>query len=174
MRVDPNSPWTDERLAHAAKLWATGWSAALIAKDMLKTFQLKVSRNAVVGVLHRRGLAGREAASHLTERPPAKPQLTTPGRIRVAGNGATFTDAPARKPRVVIPFRDEPTGTRTVMDIGLCECRWPIGDPASVEFTFCGRHARAAKPYCAEHSALAFQPQTTKRPPRAVDARRFA
>jgi GcrA cell cycle regulator len=41
-------------------------------------------------------------------------------------------------------------------------CKWPIGDPSSDEFTFCGRRASEG-PYCAEHARVAYQPAQTKK-----------
>ena len=35
------------------------------------------------------------------------------------------------------------------------DCRWPIGDPKSKDFAFCGRDAKPGSPYCSEHEAKA-------------------
>jgi hypothetical protein len=34
---------------------------------------------------------------------------------------------------------------------------WPIGDPSTAEFRFCGVARTLDRPYCAEHVALAYQ-----------------
>jgi GcrA cell cycle regulator len=41
-------------------------------------------------------------------------------------------------------------------------CKWPIGDPATDSFTFCGRRSGEG-PYCAEHARMAYQPQQTRK-----------
>ena len=41
-------------------------------------------------------------------------------------------------------------------------CKWPIGDPATSEFWFCGHPSEQGKPYCEIHVSIAFQPVTTK------------
>ncbi len=56
--------------------------------------------------------------------------------------------------------------------LGLMEltdktCKWPVGDPASDDFWFCGLSSEPGKPYCAAHSALAFQPMSARRDRRA-------
>ena len=37
------------------------------------------------------------------------------------------------------------------------QCRWPIGDPDSDKFHFCGETVFAGKPYCYEHCRQAYQ-----------------
>lgn len=37
------------------------------------------------------------------------------------------------------------------------QCRWPIGDPDSDNFHFCGEQVFAGKPYCYEHCRQAYQ-----------------
>ncbi|MDE2356979.1 MAG: GcrA cell cycle regulator, partial [Alphaproteobacteria bacterium] len=61
------------------------------------------------------------------------------------------------------PERIETHGAATVLTLGRHMCKWPIGDPSSTEFTFCGRRAADERPYCVEHARLAYQPQQTKK-----------
>ncbi len=51
----------------------------------------------------------------------------------------------------------------SLMEITERTCKWPIGDPATTEFWFCGHPAESGKPYCATHVAIAFQPVSTRR-----------
>jgi GcrA cell cycle regulator len=57
----------------------------------------------------------------------------------------------------------EEPGTATVLTLGAHMCKWPIGDPASDSFTFCGRRSDREGPYCAEHARVAYQPQQQKK-----------
>ena len=50
-----------------------------------------------------------------------------------------------------------------MLTLGAHMCKWPIGDPATDEFTFCGRRAGAEGPYCVEHARVAYQPQQAKK-----------
>ena len=35
-------------------------------------------------------------------------------------------------------------------------CKWPIGDPLTPDFYFCGQHSDEGKPYCDFHSRRAY------------------
>jgi GcrA cell cycle regulator len=57
----------------------------------------------------------------------------------------------------------EAPGTATVLTLGAHMCKWPIGDPSTDGFTFCGRRASDEGPYCVEHARVAYQPQQAKK-----------
>ncbi|WP_264816862.1 GcrA family cell cycle regulator, partial [Acidomonas methanolica] len=44
-------------------------------------------------------------------------------------------------------------------------CCWPIGDPGTPGFHFCGAKPLPGKPYCAEHAALAYVKLRDRRDP---------
>lgn len=151
--------WTDQRVELLVTLWADGLSAAEIAKQLGG-----VSRNAVIGIVHRRGLPKRMGASSPTAaaKAGAARRISTPRSLKIAGRGTVFVQAEAPPPRAVVPFRDEPPGLRDVMSVRAFECRWPIGDPGDDGFTLCGQSA--AGPYCAHHKAFAYQPLKPNQP----------
>jgi GcrA cell cycle regulator len=155
--------WTDERVTTLKKLWLDGLSASQIAKQLGG-----VTRNAVIGKVHRLGLSGRAAPSQ-----PARPAFKTPRPARPAAT--TMPSAPRRViaaepaplPAVaqqpsVPAFRAEEPGSATVLTLGAHMCKWPIGDPSTDGFTFCGRRSSDG-PYCNEHARVAYQPQQTKK-----------
>ncbi|MBC7168785.1 GcrA family cell cycle regulator [Phenylobacterium sp.] len=151
--------WTDERVESLKKLWQDGLSASQIAKQLGG-----VTRNAVIGKVHRLGLSGRAAPSK-----PARPAFKAPRPQRPA---ATAPSAPRRIAEPVAaeaaqtpaPTRyvDEEPGSATVLTLGAHMCKWPIGDPSSDGFTFCGRRASEG-PYCVEHARVAYQPAQAKK-----------
>jgi len=155
--------WTDERVTTLKKLWLDGLSASQIAKQLGG-----VTRNAVIGKVHRLGLSGRAAPSQ-PARPafkaprPARPAATTmpsaPRRVIAAEPAAL--PAVAQQPSVPA-FRDEQPGSATVLTLGAHMCKWPIGDPSTDGFTFCGRRSSDG-PYCGEHASIAYQPQQSKK-----------
>ena len=166
--------WTDERVDLLKKLWQDGLSASQIAKELGG-----VTRNAVIGKVHRLGLSGRET--------PAKPQRTyfkaprpvTPRRAQAFAFGsnvpAAVVVAPPPPPppgRTPVPDR----GIATVISLGNHMCKWPIGDPTDESFTLCGRQreprAGVLSPYCDEHAALAYQPPTAKKRSAAAELSR--
>jgi GcrA cell cycle regulator len=147
--------WTDERVETLRKLWLDGLSASQIAKQLGG-----VTRNAVIGKVHRLGLSGRATPSQPTRptfkapRPP-RPVVSQPSARRMIDH------APAPLPRPVT-YVEEP-GTATVLTLGAHMCKWPIGDPATDNFTFCGRRSASEGPYCVEHARIAYQPQQMKK-----------
>ena len=156
--------WTEDRVGALKKLWLEGQSASQIAKQLGGG----VTRNAVIGKVHRLGLSGRATPSQ-----PAR--TTTTAAFRPARTRTTppaQPSAPRRieavQPRPTAPVPPTPIravaelpGTATVMTLGAHMCKWPIGDPSSREFSFCGRRASEGV-YCVEHARVAYQPQVKR------------
>jgi GcrA cell cycle regulator len=154
--------WTDERVATLKKLWLDGLSASQIAKQLGG-----VTRNAVIGKVHRLGLSGRAAPSQ-----PARPVFKAPRPARVAAPApvpvarrepqpAPAAAAQPQETRAVV-YREESPGSATVLTLGTHMCKWPIGDPSTDAFTFCGRRAHDG-PYCDDHARVAYQPQQQRK-----------
>ena len=149
--------WTDERVELLKKLWQDGLSASQIAKQLGG-----VTRNAVIGKVHRLGLSGRAA--------PSKPARTVFKAPRPARPAAAAPSAPRRLAEPVSPqvaptpvrYVEEAPGSATVLTLGAHMCKWPIGDPSLDSFTFCGRRSGEG-PYCLEHSEVAYQPTQAKK-----------
>lgn len=137
------SSWTDERVEVLTTLWRDGRSAAAIARALGG-----VTRNAVIGKIHRLGLSGRAMPTQ-----PGSRQARTPKAERPAPR--------LRRPPIarVWPVVAEPApleGTADLLSAGRRDCRWPIGDPKAPGFALCGRPA-ARGAYCAPHGALAYR-----------------
>jgi GcrA cell cycle regulator len=153
--------WTDERVELLKKMWLDGHSASQIAKQLGE-----VTRNAVIGKVHRLGLSGRAAPSQ-----PARPVYKAPRPPRPVVTATPVQRRPVEvrpaQPVVTAPapvaIYVEERGTATVLTLGAHMCKWPIGDPATDEFTFCGRRAGDEGPYCVEHARVAYQPQQSKK-----------
>lgn len=148
--------WDDERVATLKKLWLEGLSASQIAKQLGG-----VTRNAVIGKVHRLGLSGRAAPSQpqrqVAFKAPRPPRPIAQAPVRREPAPAASMPVPAA-PRQV--FVAEEPGTATVLTLGVHMCKWPIGDPSSDSFTFCGRR-QSEGPYCVDHARVAYQPQQT-------------
>ena len=158
--------WTDERVELLKKLWQEGLSASQIAKQLGG-----VTRNAVIGKVHRLGLSGRAAPSKpartVFKAPrPARPAAApaAPRRLVEPAQLAAATPSPTR-------YADETPGTATVLTLGAHMCKWPIGDPALDNFTFCGRRTGEG-PYCHEHAQVAYQPAQAKKKSSAAELAR--
>ena len=74
--------WTDERVARLAKLWAEGLSASQIAADLGG-----VTRNAVIGKVHRLGLSGRAKPAGKSNSGPRRKPTARPATGRGGGGG---------------------------------------------------------------------------------------
>lgn len=142
--------WTDERVEMLKKLWADGLSASQIAAELGG-----VTRNAVIGKVHRLGLAGRAKSTRTsTPRPRTKPKAPkpTPRLPQFSGNAALRMDTeeapmPVARPKPVLEEIVIPEAERaTILDLNEHRCKWPVGDPTQPDFYFCGRHSgRAAR-----------------------------
>jgi GcrA cell cycle regulator len=167
-RVMEKHPWTAERVEMLKQMWNEGLSASTIAGRLGPG----VTRNAVIGKVHRLGLSGRPTpARTASPRPRAPRQPTHPGRrCLMPTHGATALKPHAITLRALRPLPDlepEPEPIR-ILDIPKGErvnllmlnektCRWPIGDPGTEDFFFCGMQPKTGRPYCEYHARIAYQ-----------------
>jgi GcrA cell cycle regulator len=180
--------WTEERVELLKKLWSDGLSASQIAAELGS-----VTRNAVIGKVHRLGLSGRAknpaAASTPRAAAPRKAPTRSPSHPMSGGQGASqggmtrganalapqyapeaeaeAEHTPAPSEDVVIPFSERVT----IMDLREYMCRWPMGDPTTPEFRFCGGRSQTGMPYCSYHARIAYQPAADRRRDRSRVAR---
>jgi len=158
--------WNDERVELLKKLWTDGLSASQIASELGG-----ITRNAVIGKVHRLGLSGRAKTPASAVPRPRKPRapahMMRVTRPAMRGNTAL---APVHsyeleaEPEPQLVENIVPMGQRcTLLELSEDKCRWPIGDPGSQEFFFCGGKAADGVPYCAYHSRLAYQPVNDRR-----------
>lgn len=148
--------WTDERVEMLKRLWLDGLSASQIAKQLGG-----VTRNAVIGKVHRLGLSGRATPSK-----PARPVFKPPRPARPAAAAPSaprrIAEPAAAAAATPVVYMEEAPGSATVLTLAAHMCKWPIGDPSLETFTFCGRRASDG-PYCGEHARVAYQPAQTKK-----------
>lgn len=175
-------PWTDERVELLKKLWTDGLSASQIAARL----GMGVTRNAVIGKVHRLNLSGRQpvqrnAAPRAARKGPREP--STPGvrptgtpSMPTAGSAALKSYAapqlsprpqplPEPKPLRLVDLPKD--GRITILHLSDKTCKWPIGDPTHEDFCFCGHGPREGSPYCEYHARIAYQPAQDRRMRRA-------
>ncbi len=218
--------WTEERVETLKRMWSEGQSASQIAKELGG-----VTRNAVIGKVHRLGLSNRVAAPPAADPAPSPVETPTPAPdeavVALASAGADAVpeaeagisevaepepaiipeEAPpqpaeqaveeemVREPvsapgafarRGIVPagqplppqpsanevsaealatVREVEKSARrlTLMELTERTCKWPVGDPATDDFWFCGLPVQPGKPYCEAHVAVAFQPMSSRR-----------
>ena len=157
--------WTDERVETLKKLWAEGLSASQIAAELGG-----VTRNAVIGKVHRLGLAGRAKSPTAAAPRPRKPRSVHAHMLRVSRPSVRGNTALAHAYEVEVEPEPElsdnviPLGQRrSLLQLTEETCRWPIGDPGHADFFFCGGRTVTGLPYCAYHSRVAYQPAHVRR-----------
>jgi GcrA cell cycle regulator len=154
--------WSDRRVEQLKKLWEAGLSASQIAAELGH-----VTRNAVIGKVHRLGLSGRHNSQSLAA--PRKARAAQ-HRMRIprpvsSGNTALAHAFDAElEPDPIAYDNVVPMNQRlSLLELNKASCHWPIGDPATAEFFFCGGNALNSMPYCAYHSRVAYQPAADRR-----------
>lgn len=189
--------WTDERVETLKKMWGEGQSASQIAKELGG-----VTRNAVIGKVHRLGLSNRSGGgSSAPSKPAAAPKEAPAAKAAPAPKPTPETKAaeppvtapvpapranimPLRKPIAPAgqPLPPQPSANEispealakvsevekhakkiSLMELTERVCKWPIGDPATDDFYFCGLPVQQGKPYCDAHVGVAFQPMSSRR-----------
>ncbi|MES0864640.1 GcrA family cell cycle regulator [Ruegeria sp. SCPT10] len=185
--------WTDERVELLKKMWGEGQSASQIAKELGG-----VTRNAVIGKVHRLGLSNRAtgaapAKSEPKEKPAPSPKVEAKPKPAPKTEPARPAPAPAAESKPAVPARRQiiPAGQPlppqpsaneispealakvnevekkakklTLMELTEKTCKWPVGDPATDDFWFCGLPVEPGKPYCEAHVGVAFQPMSSRR-----------
>ena len=200
--------WTDERVKKLTLLWKSGNSASKIAVELGEG----VSRNAVIGKIHRLGLSERGSGlGHKGTKKASKHQSDNISTTDKSPNDLLLDPIfeqsakrkgkkRGRKPSIKKLINNENTSDRisninddlsaendeleteidqitlanmikiekkakklSLLELTEKTCKWPIGDPATSEFWFCGHPSEQGKPYCKTHVSIAFQPVTTRR-----------
>lgn len=158
--------WTEERVELLKKFWAEGLSASQIAARLGG-----VTRNAVIGKVHRLGLSGRATSSRSSSPRPRRAHVPRASRtpsllFGTRGNVALkpqfdyeLDAAPQPLEELVIPLAER----ASIATLKETMCRWPIGDPGDPEFHFCGRKKFGTLPYCEHHARMAYQPVQMRR-----------
>ncbi len=167
--------WTSEAIDQLRALWSEGHSTAEIGRRM------GVTKNAIVGKAHRLNLPPRPSpirreaamgegmAMPLRRTPPAPRPAPAPRRIvpappamprpvsvvpaAIAPVAAVVAPVPLRP---ALPQPSPLAILRPFPRANARSCAWPLGDPGTAEFRFCGCDALPTKPYCAEHAAVAY------------------
>jgi len=168
--------WTDERVELLRQHWIEGKSASQIAGLLGHG----LTRNAVIGKVHRLGLAGRAkapAAPRPRQAPPVQrvqaPRPQSHARMVHGATALAVAPTPIEEEETEFESVVLPMSLRvTIVELRETMCRWPLGDPTSPDFRYCGSQC-ADGPYCAHHSRLAYQPAHDRRRERERDRGRL-
>ena len=137
--------WSEDRVITLRKMWAEGYSASQIAKELGG-----VTRNACIGKLHRLGLN--------------RGGVRRPPNVNAVRTARIVRDKPIPKPRLVYvaPKENEPLEPlgETIDKAKHGQCLWIEGDPKQ-DGRICGRET-GGHAYCQHHRAAVYVP-TKKR-----------
>ena len=194
--------WSEERVEVLKKMWLEGKSASEIAKELGE-----ITRNAVIGKVHRLGLSNRELKSLKRDKDPnGLKKVQKRGRPRknqtIVDGQKSSRDTKIGKLNLSMGTTNKKSGKKeasieplekskaeslgvvsdlseetlkslldieskskkiSLMDLTERTCKWPIGDPATEKFWFCGHDSEPGKPYCKTHISIAFQQVTQRR-----------
>jgi len=159
--------WTDQKIQMLKDMWGHH-SASEIAEHIGG-----LTRNAVIGKAHRLKLSVQKSAGS----PGTGLQRATGGLgvIKSSRKRVMMRQMPVvQAPPAATTVRNIPTAKdifRSLEGIGSSvksegiavtkagerHCRWPVGDPRSPDFRFCGCPSHEGLPYCVDHARIAYQ-----------------
>lgn len=167
--------WDSATLKKLKALTGKGLSTSEIGK------RLGMSKNAVVGKLNRLGWnskAGGVGAAKTgadNKKATVKKDTVRAGKKTAVKSGKSATKSPSAKKSGAVSGTKATNGGSRALNKNLAmhqriiqhslemanlkpnQCRWPIGDPDSEDFHFCGAPVFVGKPYCYEHCKQAYQ-----------------
>ena len=147
--------WTAERIEQLRHCVGSGLTCSQIAAE------IGVTRNAVIGKIHRLGLS--------PARPAGAPARSCPPRVRhprSSPSSRLLRLIGAQPPSIADDGAAEPADSAqrcSLLEIAQDRCHWPIGDPHAADFAFCGNAAVAGFSYCAGHARMAYRVPARRR-----------
>jgi GcrA cell cycle regulator len=143
--------WTPERVDQLHAHITAGMTCSQIADE------IGVSRNAVIGKIHRLGLSGARPAGQPARkhREPGSPRTRLSQRRLLRAAFAPSARGPYVSEVAFAPV-DSPQRC-SLLALTQGSCRWPLNDPATADFAFCGNDAIAGFSYCTGHARMAYR-----------------
>lgn len=155
--------WTDATIGRLRALWAEGLSTAEIGR------RLGTTKNAVVGKSHRLDLPARPSPIRRDgiRQAPRTRRLRGPTlpSLRSLPSTATTRETPTQSTPAPAPLASQPPVAAAIHipPLGRHPCCWPIGEPGTASFRFCGDPNEAGKPYCPDHCLVAYRKTRDRR-----------
>ncbi|MCY4287649.1 MAG: GcrA cell cycle regulator [Aestuariivita sp.] len=176
--------WTKERVSILQKLWFEGLKPADIAiklGDVTRSAVIGKARR--LNLPNRTASPPASKSKKGASQPPAtnkKPDLKTEPAIPINSSRKPSKNPRANRQQIISaerPLPPQPSANeisqealarvheveRNARKLSLLEltsrtCKWPVGDPATKDFWFCGLPVQPGKPYCEAHVEVALQP----------------
>jgi len=147
--------WTEEMVENLKKMWMHGLSTSEIAK------KLGVSKNAIVGKVHRLNLSCRPSPikkKDEIQKPVIKKAVKHVAKPEKNAVQEEKLQIEKIKENSSLEQKQKMSGDTLIRltDLDSHTCRWPLGDPRDENFHFCGKKVRTGQTYCDEHAAIAY------------------
>lgn len=156
--------WKEEQVTALCQLMKEGATNVQAAKEITKQFGKEISASAVAGARMREGIPSSN---------PRKVKGAKTSQVKVAnvrrlptsssswggkpkanpikfGRRSNNPNGPKSAPTVVVNTDVLSPTIKSLMDLNDGQCRWPIGEPGTKDFGYCGREAKGR--YCGEHA----------------------
>jgi GcrA cell cycle regulator len=158
--------WTEARVQQLRAFVTEGLTCSQIAD------QIGVTRNAVIGKIHRLGLSpGRKPAAlaGAMRASSARPRERQSRITRILRAIETRPPSPLESSPIasMTPPMVESAQRCSLLDLAHGRCRWPISDPGKDDFAFCGNDSIAGISYCVGHARMAYRLPASRQPVRA-------
>lgn len=163
--------WTEDRVEALKRLWADGYSASQIAAELGG-----VTKNGVIGKVHRLGLSGRVKPTAPSAR--KGPRRAKRPKLTIVESREAVPEVPVSGPNPEAPcaavapaiehvaetaaelpedaFAGPSGAVDAVLSLKRGECKFPIGSPADMSFGFCGAPQVPGQVYCEHHCRIAY------------------
>ncbi len=137
-------------LAEVERMWTLGSSAREIAESL----PVRTTRNAIIGIVHRSGWSRPLKITPAAAKVARKPQVKKVGNHHFVQSALEMFeyDEPLRELTDTIPLEQR----CRLLELTAKTCRWPIGDPGTADFYFCGALPEPDHPYCLAHGRIAY------------------
>ena len=155
--------WTEQMVEDLRTMWKQGMTTAEIGK------KLNVTKNSIVGKVHRLGLSGRPSPIKKKDEDAAESKAETSAAVQPAAEAkpaVSSAKSTGKAEKFVAESRPSASsaakndaakkGMVSLVDLDNHTCRWPLGDPKDENFHFCGRKVKIGQTYCEEHANIAY------------------
>ena len=151
-RIKFMSPWDEESTATLKKLAAEGRPTAVIAAAVgMSYYQVRTKSQSL-----KIRIQPQERRGKLKKIEPTRRVLPKSQKYR-----ADFKTPGSEFDRKII---NDPNKKTLLLDLTARTCRWPLGEPGSSDFQYCGGPAEIKKPYCPHHTMRAAVPKIIRAP----------
>jgi GcrA cell cycle regulator len=145
-RTGASATWTSTRVEQLKTCIKAGYSCSQIAAE------IGVTRNAVIGKLNRLGLSRPKVIA--AKEPERKRDAWRPRTLTQHQILMKLPPAPPTAEEAIALVKGPGC---SLLDLSPGKCRWPLSEPGTAAFCFCGNRQVEGLPYCVGHARIAYK-----------------